>query len=344
LVVITNNAVLSNIDGLSSLSSLDYIGCAINISNNPSLKNVNGLTSLSEFGPLSALSSIAIYNNALLENIDGLSNLRGHYGLLLPTYITITDNPSLSRCSGLRPLLVSLGWDVVTEQIANNSFTVEENGAGCTIEDIIYGGPQLIEAFTVINEKTGVAVNLFFDDVTLDVADPEFSNWAIEAHTFPSPVGAVQFKLQDKAKHTDKVAPYTFVPHPLHKVGTYTFSATPYSSNKKGEPGIPKTATITVINSGANNLIVNNQDQGAEVFIYPVPVENELHLKVNDKAGNNAVLTIRNMQGNVVYTGSYSGQESQTSGINTLSFQPGVYVLQVFGSNGFHKAVRFIKK
>jgi hypothetical protein len=240
---------------------------------------------------------------------------------------------------------VSLGWDVVTEQITNNSFVVEENGAGCTIEDISYGGPQLIEAFSVINEKTGVVVNRFFDDVTLDLADPEFSNWAIEAHTFPSPVGAVQFKLEDKSRHTDKVAPYSFAPHPLHKEGTYTFSATPYSdAKKKGEQGIAKTATIIIINSGVNNLIANNQNQAEEVFIYPVPVENELHLKVNDKAGDNAVLTIRNMQGNLVYTGSYSGQESHTSDINTLSFQPGVYVLQVLGSNGFHKAVRFIKK
>ena len=75
--------------------------------------------------------------------------------------ITITDNQLLMRCSGLYPLLVSIGWDVVTAHIADGSFQVKENGAGCTMEDIIYGGPQTISAFSVINKQTGGSIQVY---------------------------------------------------------------------------------------------------------------------------------------------------------------------------------------
>ena len=341
-ISVTNNAALLNIDGLSSLSSTGNYGF-IEILNNPVLKNINGLASLTVFPNGAGPSWITIQNNAELENIDGLANLRGPYGIYLPSYITITNNQGLARCNGLYPLLVSIGWDVVNTHIEDGSFVVTENGAGCTMEDIINSGPHVIEAFSVINKHTGDQVSQPFNTgvVTLDLANPDFSNWAIKAHTFPSPVGSVQFRLADKSKQKDSTAPYVFVPHSLHKPGIYTLSGVPYSdSNGKGEQGIEGTLTITVINSGANNLIASNQDQSEELSIYPVPVEDELHLKMNDNAGSDALLAIRSIQGNLVYT----GQVSQVSSINTLNFQPGVYVLQVFGNNGFHKVVRFIKK
>ena len=339
-ISVTNNAALLNIDGLRSLSDTGNYGF-IEILNNPVLKNINGLASLTVFPNGAGPSWITIQNNAKLENIDGLANLRGHYGIYLPSYIAITNNQGLSRCSGLHPLLLSIGWEVVNRHIEDGSFVVRENGAGCTMEDIINSGPQVIEAFSVINRYTGDEVyGPINNEVTLDLANPDFSNWAIKAHTFPSPVGTVQFRLSDKSKQKDSTAPYVFVPHSLHKPGIYTLSGVPYSdSNGKGEQGIEGKLTIIVINSGANNLIASNQDQNEELSIYPVPVQDELHLKMNDNAGSDALLTIRNIQGNLVY----SGQASQVSSINTLNFQPGVYVLQIFGNNGFHKVVRFIK-
>lgn len=339
---VTNNAALLNIDGLRSVSTLGTYGCSIDILNNPVLKNIDGLASLTVFQDGAGLSGITIQNNAELENIDGLANLRGPYGIYLGSHIIIMNNQGLSRCSGLYPLLVSIGWDVVTTHIEDGSFEVTENGAGCTMEDIINSGPQVIEAFSVINKHTGDQVyQPINNEVTLDLANPDFSNWTIKAHTFPSLVGSVQFRLLDKSKQKDNTAPYVFVPHSLDKPGTYTLSGVPFSdSHGKGEQGIEGTLTITVINSGANNLIASNQEQSEELSIYPVPVEDELHLKMNDNAGSDALLTIRSIQGNLVYT----GQVSPISSINTLNFQPGVYVLQIFGNNGFHKVVRFIKK
>ena len=85
----------------------------------------------------------------------GLRILEDRMEYIYRSYITITNNQGLARCSGLYPLLVSIGWDVVNTHIEDGSFEVTENGAGCTMEDIINSGPQVIEAFSVINKHTG---------------------------------------------------------------------------------------------------------------------------------------------------------------------------------------------
>ena len=355
-LIITNNASLSNIDGLSSLNTFSYIGSTIDISNNPALKNINGLASLSQFGDFGALSWLTIQNNAVLEDIDGLSNLRGPFGVLFNSRITITNNPLLMRCSGLYPLLVSMGWDVVNVHVADGSFQVKENGAGCTIEDIIYGGPQTIEAFSVINKKTGAEVSPVYQfAVTLDLADPEFSNWAIKALTFPAPVGSVGFRFDNKIKHTDNAFPYTFSLPKHLTVGTHTVKADVYSkARRKGQKGIGQTVTITVINSAvdknkgdASRTIATvseeerlERDSESDLTLYPVPVEHELFVKMDDTVGKDAVLSIRTIHGQSVYEGTYS----KSSSINTSDLKPGMYILQVVGNNGFKRVVKFIKK
>ena len=356
-LIITNNASLSNIDGLSSLNTFSYIGSTIDISNNPALKNINGLASITQFGDFGALSWITIQNNAVLEDIDGLSNLRGPFGILFNSRITITNNPLLMRCSGLYPLLVSMGWDVVAIHIADGSFQVKENGAGCTIEDIINGGPQTIEAFSVINKQTGAEVYPVYQfAVTLDLADPEFSNWAIKGLTFPSPVGSVGFRFDNKIKHTDNAFPYTFSLPKHLTVGTHTVTADVYSkARRKGEKGIGQTVTITLINSAAREnkgaapkrmITMGSEEESlegegvSEFTIYPVPVEQELFVKMDDAIGKDAVLSIRTIYGQSVYEGTYS----KLSSIKTSELKPGMYILQVVGNNGFKRVVKFIKK
>ncbi len=66
--------------------------------------------------------------------------------------------------------------------------------------------------------------------------------------------------------------------------------------------------------------------------IYPVPVDNELFVKMNDTVGKDALLSILTVQGVVVYEGTYS----KSSHISTVDLKPGVYVLQVVENNGFN--------
>ena len=78
----------------------------------------------------------------------------------------------------------------------------------------------------------------------------------------------------------------------------------------------------------------------SELTIYPVPVENELFIKMDDAIGKDAMLSILNLQGLIVYQGTYS----QSSRISTVDLKSGVYVLQVVSSNGYQRRVKFIKR
>ena len=79
--------------------------------------------------------------------------------------------------------------------------------------------------------------------------------------------------------------------------------------------------------------------QNSDLTIYPVPVDNELFVKMDDSIGNDAVLTILTMQGLSVYEGAYS----KSSRISTSDLRPGVYIL-VVSNKGYQRIRKFIKK
>ena len=137
----------------------------------------------------------------------------------------------------------------------------------------------------------------------------------------------------------------------IPKAGAYTLTATPYSkSNAGGVAGRPLTIHYTVVdkNKGAAARMIasGGEDDGlqgdgvSDVTIYPVPVDNELFVRMDDTVGKDAILSIVTVQGVVVYQGTYS----KSSLISTVDLKPGVYVLQVVGNNGFKRVIRFIKK
>ena len=445
------NDELTDIQGFSALT---YVG-SLSIYGNNSLVNIDALSSLNRLGA----GGLSISNNAVLENLDGLSSLDEIFSATGgPISVTVTQNPSLNNCCGLRPLLERLG---VTEP--NFYVEITENGSGCTVEDILACGPQKISKFSIIDRRTGQEVYpLENDSITLDMANPDFRYWALQAITSPQEVGSVEFNLDHKIKHTENNFPYTFdLPRHLRS-GAHTIVVKLYSeSNRNGEEGIGRTATITIIKSSAvvsyhmvnihgkflrrlnegdiidlhelkrkgqtivanttgwvgsvkfdiNNqffnienvfpytltgdiygiyfkpwipqagfytltatpysksnaggktgksltiqfTVVDNNDaiagrmgttgleedgiKNSDLIIYPVPVDNELFVRMDDTIGNDAVLTILTMQGLSVYEGAYS----KSSSISTSELKPGVYIL-VVRNNGFQRMGRFIKK
>ena len=250
-VHITNNGSLSNINGLKSLTSISSAGAALIISRNPALKNLDGLASLYQIG-LESFGSIVIESNTSLENIDGLARLRSGPIFSTSSRIIVIKNTVLSKCDGLFPLLESMGSESLEKLIKVGNIIVSENGAGCTIEDIIASGPQSIKSFSLINEETGEVISQFKEMITLDVAKQNLEHFVIQANTFPKQVGSIEFRLDDKIKHTENVFPYIFeVPHHL-SLGTHTLKVDVYSeAHRKGEKGIGLTATVNVINSSA---------------------------------------------------------------------------------------------
>ena len=95
-----------------------------------------------------------------------------------------------------------------------------------------------------------------------------------------------------------------------------------------------------VMNDLSNNESLLKAGESPGVTIYPVPVDNELFVKIDDTVGKDALLSILTIQGVSVYEGTYP----KSSNIRTDDLKPGVYVLHIVSNNGFHKVVKFIKK
>jgi hypothetical protein len=474
-LLISNNPALTDFNGLSALASIDgNIGNAtLSIVNNQSLKNIDGLSSFSDMSwgfPVQSTGTININDNASLKNINGISAFRLGVESKIPTFfISIVNNPELKFCSELYPFLADLGWEGVSMLISLGNIKVEENGASCTLEEILATGPQTISSFSVINTQTGSEVIEFKDSVVLDLAQLDFPHLAIQANTFPKKVGSVELIYNHKSRDVENVFPYIFDIRRL-QFGTNAMQANVYTkSRKRGKKGVGKKSTVTLINSAEilnfevvdvqGNLRMNLNDgdkinindpafksmsiranttpasagsvrfllnhrfvrtenvvpyalngdqdgnyypwspspgdytltaipytkhgrneykgksltihfkvteeitgenyksetstinqhsapQNLEVSIsaYPVPVEHVLYVKINGEVGSHAIITVRSHRGDAIYLGFYSQHQSEFYSINTDSMQPGVYLLQIRGSNGIYRVMKFIKK
>ncbi len=91
---IFDNEALTNIDGLSSLTS---VGQYIRITYNDSLTNLDGLSGLLEMN--GSISSLNIYGNASLDNVNGLSSITS-----VKNDVVIRANASLNNLDGLSAL------------------------------------------------------------------------------------------------------------------------------------------------------------------------------------------------------------------------------------------------
>lgn len=82
------NANLQNLVGLSGLTS---VGSFLSVTNNPVLTNIDGLSNIQ------SVNSVFVSGNTVLEDLDGLSGLTGDVGIDLLIY----ENPLIQNLSGL---------------------------------------------------------------------------------------------------------------------------------------------------------------------------------------------------------------------------------------------------
>jgi hypothetical protein len=155
------------------------------ISNNASLKGFDGLSSLSTvltFG-LPFVNRLTITNNAKLKNLDGLSGLRVFsQDMAERTFINVTKNPSLTRCNGLYPYLAGGGLNV----------TLAENGAGCTVEDILASSDEPLMMVSDQNESATSRL-IMSDGQNAYQSKSDIS-------VYPVPVGtALHLEIDDRA-------------------------------------------------------------------------------------------------------------------------------------------------
>ena len=95
-ITIENNTALLNIDGLSNTGTAGDL----KIINNASLTNIDGLIKQQGISNIDARHNLEIVNNPLLTNLDGLSNL----GSVRDGDLVIKDNDGLTNIDGLSKL------------------------------------------------------------------------------------------------------------------------------------------------------------------------------------------------------------------------------------------------
>ena len=114
-IEIRNNDALLNVNGLSGLS----VATSIKIRDNDALLNVNGLSGLNE------ATGIEIRNNDALLNLDGLLNINKVIGS-----VSVFGNQHLQACEGLIPVL---GWPGGPPDDQVSGFIeIYSNGFGCS--------------------------------------------------------------------------------------------------------------------------------------------------------------------------------------------------------------------
>jgi hypothetical protein len=120
-IVIIGNPELVSIKGLKSLTSTPG---TLQIENNVSLPNLDGLESLTQIGSLDMrIVSLLINGNTALSNINALSTLHSVGGYYLGL-IDIENNPSLTDVNGLSSLrTITGGFNAGLTLINNGSLT-----------------------------------------------------------------------------------------------------------------------------------------------------------------------------------------------------------------------------
>lgn len=257
-LIITDNHALTNINGLSHLTTITGVFGVIQfiIEGNTALKNLDGLSSLDHFYGRST-ASFRIANNAALEDIDGLSNFRPFYQTTI--YFTVTENQSLVKCDGLSPYFASLGWETAIRHANAGTINFNNNGSGCSFDDLVMAATQAVKRFRVVNTQNGQVFADFTDaSVVIDRSLPASDHLGIEAITLPATVGSVHFVFTNRSVFPNKAytlttnsSPYVFT-LPLDLIdGSYTILADIYSGpDETGDKstGINE-AYVTIINS-----------------------------------------------------------------------------------------------
>jgi hypothetical protein len=167
---LVSNPSLSNIDALSALTAIGGSGeSLLLISNNSLLTNLNGLSSLKSISGTSNTTQLIIDNNSSLVDLTGLSSLEKLQGSL-----RVSSNPMLQNLDGLGGLTTISGSLQITD---NNSLlglqALSLTSIGVLNQEslIIRGNPGLknlegLESLSTIPGGTEIASNASLKDLS----------------------------------------------------------------------------------------------------------------------------------------------------------------------------------
>jgi hypothetical protein len=206
----------------------------------------------------------------------------------------------------------------------------------------------------------GVKLADLEDSSTINTSLPYYNQINIRANVAGSAVKSVVFELNGVHYRTDNNAPYALSGNGPNgtdtawpaQPGIYTLKATAYSYfNGTGAAGTPTYITFEVTNGAASARAAAPDNLGEEtgVFgldIYPVPVQDELTIRLKGKAEGNVGVVIHNTQGIAMFNthGDASTFRNYKVSTTKLGLAPGIYFVQVQLANGKREIRKFMKE
>ncbi len=125
---ISDNPILTDISGFGNIN---FIEGRIQFTNNGALQDLDDLSSLTDIG-----NAIYLFGNTALTQVDRLSVVSS-----LNDFVYVEDNTSLTSCCGLYNVLCNNPPTCDMSGVVSGVVIINNNGTGCTLADIIAGGP-----------------------------------------------------------------------------------------------------------------------------------------------------------------------------------------------------------
>jgi hypothetical protein len=274
-------------------------------------------------------------------------------------FVNTRNTPPYVINSWVLPVLSEGSHALTAKPFGQSNAKGEEGPESRCIINII--NSAAITGFDVVRNNGKKLMNLQEGGI-IDLSQPGFDRINVIANTSINTVRSVKFAINGVTVRIDNRSPYGVygnskgieLPWPIHP-GRYTLSAIPFMKYYGyGPQGIPLTVNFRIINGSVPTVLAETEaeyrleesttESGLSWSVYPVPVTDDLNLKLTGDITGNVVMTIRNTFGQQVYSETNSAETFQDYTFSTVKagFTSGVYFIQVQYESGKRDVIRII--
>lgn len=220
-----------------------------------------------------------------------------------------------------------------------------------------------ITAFDIV-DANGDSLKTLQPGDTINTADPAYEGFNIVARTNISTVSSVKVVLKKvngiQVNRIDEDAPFTVgginngPDQPLSIApGSYTLTVTPFmQDNAFGAAGFSAAVQFRVIHLPLSNARKSQGDKTesdnentTRLALYPNPAKDKLHVQYQDNVEQPCELKVISVNGQALHTvsGTSSTFNDYLVDLDRLQLSSGVYVIQLYSTNGKMIVRRFMK-
>ncbi|MEO7989149.1 MAG: S8 family serine peptidase [Chryseolinea sp.] len=274
-------------------------------------------------------------------------------------YVNTRNTPPYVINSWVLPVLSEGSHTLTAKPFGQSNAKGEEGPESRSIINVI--NSAAITGFDVVRNNGKKLMDLQEGGI-IDLSQPGFDRINVIAKTSINTVRSVKFAINGVTVRIDNKSPYGVygnskgieLPWPIHP-GRYTLSAMPFMKYYGyGPQGIPLTVNFRIVNGSVPTVLaeteaeytleVGTTESGFSWSVYPVPVTDDLNLKLTGDITGNVVMTIRNTLGQQVYSETSSAETFQDYTFSTVNagFTSGVYFIQIQYESGKRDVIRII--